>query len=240
MFYAAFHGRLISMVEPVYIFDLDETILSVNSFPRWVVYLVRGKFGGLSPFARLRLSLTTAIILAARKAHLCNHIAAKQRFQTLWSEAISHDPQQEALTTFINTLTKTIRPVMQDALNLTKQDAVLATAAAGEYAYALGQTLGFKHVIATKSRAEGFGAENVRTQKRDNVLAFLEQQGWQNRPRIFFTDHHEDLPLIKVSQRVFWFGKDEDVATLSVEAPGVEIIPCLNRVTLSGLLKSLP
>jgi len=224
--------------QPVYIFDLDGTILDLNSFPRWVIYLLRGRFGQLGALARLRLSLETALVLALRKAHLMPHVAAKRRFQTLWAQALARDPQALALQGFVAQMQKHVRPGMAQAMQKAQATGrtVLATAAAAEYAQALGQALGFHHVIATPSAASGFGDENVRARKRENVLAFLQAQGWGEAPRVFFTDHAEDLPLIQTSQIVFWFGADAQAPAMAQQAPQARIIPCLTQPSFADQL----
>ena len=46
---ADFPGRLMPRVDPVLVFDLDGTLLTVNSFPIWVLFLGSGGVRGLSP-----------------------------------------------------------------------------------------------------------------------------------------------------------------------------------------------
>jgi phosphoserine phosphatase len=102
-------------------------------------------------------------------------------------------------------------------------DAVLATAAAGDYAYALGHALGFEHVIATSPARTPEDPDNIGEAKCEAVLAFLTKQGWDDRPRILVTDHRDDLPLIRVCHTVHWFGAKSERALMAREAPGVYI-----------------
>jgi phosphoserine phosphatase len=105
-------------------------------------------------------------------------------------------------------------------------DAVLATAAAGEYAIGLGQRLGFHHVLATPP-ARGRGEYiNGGTRKCERVLAFLENVGWQDRPLILLTDHIDDLPLMRVSTAVCWFGPAEGALAARDAAGDVNFLPC--------------
>ena len=57
--------------------------------------------------------------------------------------------------------------------------------------------------------------------KRDRVLALLRQLDWFTRPRILFTDHLDDLPLMRECDAVFWFGK----RTACPE--GIRLVPSL-------------
>ena len=47
---------------PLLIFDLDGTLLSVNSYPHWVRYLLTGRFDGLDKKERLAVSGKAAVI----------------------------------------------------------------------------------------------------------------------------------------------------------------------------------
>lgn len=204
-------GRSTSNAESVWIFDLDETILSVNSFRYWVRFML----GDKSP---THLRGFAAVIMAAKKLHLLSHGAAKNKLQYHWQDAFP-----DGNTTFNMTLSETIRPNMVELLKHVAaglQPALLATAAAEIYAEPFGRTLGFKHIIATKA---GAALENRAERKRDSACAFLEEKNWQGKKRIFFTDHAEDLPLMQASAVTCWFGAAEKMP----QGEGLKVIPCL-------------
>jgi phosphoserine phosphatase len=225
----------------VLIFDLDGTVLAVNSFQNWVRALLWGRFGGLSFAARLRLSLATLRVMLERKLLRRGHDDTKARLQALWSAALAQDMQQIGLQDLLSELVGTVRPVLQPVLaDVTAQrcDAVLATAAAAEYALALGMRLGFQHILATPFLGQGDGArQNVGAVKRDRTLAFLAEQGWGERPRLFFTDHPEDLPLLSVCDMTVWLGDASGLAAVRAAAPATcqIILPEALAVTLAGL-----
>lgn len=229
------------------IFDLDGTVLSVNSFPHWVKYLLRAPFARLGPFGRLRVTLAAGTALATRKAGLIGHEALKRRLQAIWQAATEGDGQMAARD-FARHLEKYIRPelaTLLDAVAAGQIDAVLATAAAADYADELGAALGFRHVLATARERPASVPSNIGPHKRDAVLAFAQARGWQDRPRVLFTDHEDDLPLIEVCGTVYWFGDPADLPQLSRRYPatsfhpgkeGGEIlhsVPALNRETRS-------
>lgn len=217
--------------DAVLIFDLDGTILSVNSFPHWVTYMLTGRFGGLSLLTRAALTKNAALALAERKILHCDHYKTKRRMQALWSKAVAADPKKLALDALIASLEKKVRPNMAEIMTLVslkQADAILATSAAGEYAQGLAEHLGFSHILTTPAVDKDL-PENSSEQKRDRTLAYLASQSWQDRKRIFFTDHEEDLPLIKECHLTAWFGPDDALAELQKQAPAASIVACLNR-----------
>src|SRR5262249_41660913 len=85
-------------------------------------------------------------------------------------------------------------------------DAVLATAAAAEYACAVGRALGFAHILASSCPESGASAGSPGERKLQAVTAWLATQGWAERPLVLFTDHPDDLLLMQLCPTVYWFG----------------------------------
>jgi phosphoserine phosphatase len=222
-------GLSIPKAEIALIFDLDGTLLTVNSFHYWVRSLLFGRFGGLSRRERTVLSLRTAWALIERKALGKGRAGMKRYLQALWADALEKDKGKIALHDLEECLKNRVRANMGAVLALVGEgrfDAVLATAAAGEYVESFARRLGFTHILATDALGENSGAR-----KRDRVLALLAEQGLHTRRRIFFTDHVEDLPFIRESQLILWFGKEEQAQEIRESAPDAQIISCLG---LSG------
>jgi phosphoserine phosphatase len=224
-------GRSISDPDLVLIFDLDGTILSVNSFQSWVRYLLTGRFG-LGTIDRALLTLRAAAVMARRKLMGLGHLETKRRLQMLWSHAVARESPPLAETGLLNVLNRQIRPGLEGVLSELrhgKAAAVLATAAAADYALPFARHMGFLHALATpRHDAITPQAENLGDSKRETTLDFLKEQNWHERRRVFFTDHVDDLPLIKVSNLVLWFGSDEGLEEAIRLAPGIRILPCRN------------
>lgn len=219
-------GPSTSPPEPVLIFDLDGTLLSVNSFPYWVKYLLYGSFSHLTMRQRLCISLRAAGILAQRKLLRHGHAATKRRFQRLWSEATRGDDTQSAAQRFAQSLLPYVRPNLRRILQRHGGGALLATSAASDYAQRLGETLGFAHILATPPAGDADDRENSRETKRDRTLRYLAAQGWDARARLFFTDHEEDLPLARACALTLWFGDDASLAAAKALAPDLTIVSC--------------
>jgi len=205
------------------ILDLDGTILSINSFRHWALFLMRGQFPHLSPVRRVRTALSAITAMGLRKAGAMDHWALKRKLQALWQEATKGDGGASAqrlvqhLKTFVR---PELSPVLGD-IAAGKYDAIMATAAAADYADALGQSLGFQHVLSTPAQRTADARDNVGEQKRLSVLAAIGRQGWNERPRILFTDHADDLPLCGACQTVYWFGSATEMAKAASVTPGV-------------------
>jgi phosphoserine phosphatase len=213
--------------KPAIVFDLDGTILSINSFRLWVSQMIAGHFPGMSPWRRAVLSLGAIRALAKRKAGMSCHETLKWTLQRHWQKATRGDGgvgERE----FVQRLCFYVRPDLIAVLGAVaegKFDAVMATAAAADYAEAFGRLLGFNHILSTPRVREEGSPSTVGARKRDAVLSHLASLGWQNRPIIFFTDHAEDLPLILRSHTVYWFGSEEERRVLAGRITGVTILP---------------
>jgi phosphoserine phosphatase len=215
------------LCEAVLIFDLDGTTLGINSFPHWARHLLGARFAGLGPKARAGVVLRTACWLAARKLGLIGHEALKRGLQRGWAHATRHDAR--AADAYAALLQRHVRPALDDLLAAVaggEVDAVLATAAAAEYAGPLARRLGFRHVLATEPSRAAHETSNVGEAKCRAVLALLAAEEWQARPRILLTDHRDDLPLIRVCDRTLWFGPEAAMAAVRDEAPGADLVYC--------------
>lgn len=215
---------------PVLVFDLDGTILRVNSFPCWALYLIAGPIRGIGGSGRVRLALRASWLLLLRKLRLIDHAALLGGLQRAWrampspTAAAVANPFQ---TMLLGRLRANLRPLLEMVAS-GRVDAVLATAAAGEYAIGLGRRLGFRHVLATPpARAHGEPI-NRGARKRDALLALLENAGWRGRPLILLTDHIDDLPLMRLSSAVCWFGRTGRVQEACDAADDVSFLLCRN------------
>ncbi|HXS41096.1 MAG TPA: haloacid dehalogenase-like hydrolase [Stellaceae bacterium] len=216
---------------PVLIFDLDGTILAVNSFPHWAAYVARGCFPHLGLGRRARIASAAIALLGLRKLGLCDHETLKRRLQHLWQSATLDDGGACELN-FIGGLSRHVRPELKPILAAVaagKVDAVLATAAAADYADALGRSLGFADVLATPRSRRPSEPSNRGEHKRDSVMTLLRARGWQDRPRAVFTDHADDLPLIRLCQTLYWFGTARDLAAIEAMLPELRVFAGLPR-----------
>jgi phosphoserine phosphatase len=213
---------------PVLVFDLDDTILCCNSFPHWVLFLMTGRLRGVGVKHRALLSLRVAGLLLWRKVGRLSHDELQRRLQAAWQVATAgSDPNPT--NRFEAMLLRRVRANLRPCLGLMverEMDAVLATAAAADYAEPFGQRLGFRHVLATRSGRAAGEPSNRGAMKRQRVADFLGDIGWCGRPLILFTDHIDDLPLIRASNVVCWFGSAELLSALDAMVEETRFIHC--------------
>src|SRR4051794_20335007 len=209
---------------PVVVFDLDGTILGINSFPAWVLHLIFGRVPGLGMRRRMALSFASQWLLLRRKLRRMDHDALLWRLQAAWRPAAAIGAERFELR-----LLRYVRGNLRSVLGLVAEsrgDAVLATAAAEDRAAGLARRLGFHHLLATPAGRTVGDPCNSGVQKRDRVVALLREKGWCDRPLVLFTDHIDDLPLIRESDFVFWYGTDSALTRVAAEAPDARFLSC--------------
>jgi phosphoserine phosphatase len=202
---------------PLLILDLDGTILRVNSFPRWILYLIMGAIPEMRLARRVPLSVRVQILLCRRKSGLLSHAGLRHGLRRAWRAAARFDGDAMALR-FQSSLRRQVRPSLVPLLDMIaagQVDAVLATAAPAEYATGLGRQLGFTHILAATGGREEIG---IGQRKSDQVHALLSAREWHGRQRILFTDHIDDLPLIRQCDVVCWFGPERRLEAARAEA----------------------
>jgi len=214
---------------PVLIFDLDGTILQINSFPLWVLFLIGGQLSTLGTRRRFALSVRSQVALARRKLRRTNHDEFLRELQLLWHEMSGSDGAMLA-DRFAVDLLRRVRTNLNSTLRWVQSgevDAILATAAAAEYAEGLGQRLGFRHILATPANRRSGEPCNSGTSKRNRVFRLLAERNWESRALILFTDHADDVPLMQESCVVYWFGSTASLVQMADAAPNAIIRPCL-------------
>ena len=222
--------------DPVLVFDLDGTVLCVNSFPVWVLFLAFGRARKLGVGRQLRISATVLRLLMLRKLGRIRHPELLHKLQELW-RASTNNGDAAAIERFVGLLAWCVRSNFAPILKLVRDgtlDGMIATAAAEDYAAALGQRLGVPHVLATRTGRKSSDPDNIGVHKRDGVIAWLHESGRGGRPLIFFNDHIADLPLMRECDVVCWFGSSKSLQAAREAAPGVRFVDC-RKLTASEM-----
>jgi phosphoserine phosphatase len=224
----------------VLIFDLDGTILRVNSFPLWVRHLLFGRLSGMGPRRRAALSAQTLLLLIRRKLGRMKHDELQRRLQLAWRSAVSTYTDDNFVVALLGHVRSNLQPLL-DRAAAERLDTVLATAAAAEYAEELGQRLGFRDVLATKSDRAVGEPSNSGVQKQRVVSRLLRERDWQSRKLILFTDHSDDVPLMQLCNVVLWFGTQDALAKAKTACGGTVLVygRDMDSATLHATLRSL-
>jgi phosphoserine phosphatase len=228
---------------PLLICDLDGTILRGNSFPLWILWLMVGRLPELGLRVRVMLSLQVQKLLLQRRLGRIEHARLMREVQQAWHIA-SQGVADSAADRVPALLRRQVRPAFEPVLQQIAAgeiDAVLATAAAAEYAQPLGLQLGFRYVLATPCRLPPGGALNHGAEKLRRVQRFLAGRKWEERSRVLLTDHIDDLPLLQHCHAVGWFGSAEMLSRARAETKGVSFVDCrrLDATALGCALATL-
>jgi phosphoserine phosphatase len=240
-------GHSMQRVDPILVFDLDGTLLWVNSFPIWLLFLGFGGARNLSLKQRLDVTWLVLRLLLARKLGRMNHEELLRQMQALWHFATAGDDgaaAQRLASLLLRFTRRNLAPVLKLVTD-GAMDGVLATAAAEQYADPLGKHLGLTNVLATRGDRGLDEPSNTGEHKRDRLQAWLLERGWAGRPLIFFNDHMADLPLMRDSNIVCWFGPRRALEQAKRAAPRVRFVACRGlsgremRATMAHLYQSV-
>lgn len=182
----------------VVIFDLDGTLLRVNSFKVWLLYW------GLLPWVKPGFSLALYRILWLRLRRRIDRVAMKNAVMQAF-ERHRKSGKGVAERLFIRLLWLLRRRGVVDrayAEDAAGKHVVLATAAPECYAAPLVERLGLKYLVAS-TVSGGRMRETIGEEKRQAVLELLHQQQWRTESlTVLWTDHKDDLPLAALVQKI--------------------------------------
>ena len=202
----------------VVIADLDDTVLTVNSYHLLLPLVARYC---LAPSVRrVALGLELGIVILLRRLGLRSRVHMKRVVQRICVAALA--PSDGRLEEFLSVLEGKTNTAVVELLRAAKSHGaqlVLSTAALPEYAEALSLRLGFDHVVATSRATERPWIENLGDHKRERTLAQLEAHGLGSLRRVFVADHLDDVPLAEACDLVLWVGSGP-LDPLQADCPG--------------------
>ncbi len=183
-------ARLQSAPLTAVVADMDGTVLGCNSWPVFVRSLLRSLLRGGHWISAAALARK----LMARRRGKITHREVKYAAARI---ARRHFPQRD-MDRLLNRLEREVRPEVMSLLDSYPDSLrVLATAAAGEYAEALGRRLGFDRVLATMpADCPAAGYRELRGDlKAATVKQLLAEEGL--RAAAVITDSFHDLPMLR-------------------------------------------
>jgi phosphoserine phosphatase len=194
--------------EWVYIFDLDNTLVSANSYHQLLRRLLV-PMGGTQPGPGFSTCLRAWCLTALRLLGVIDRRNYKRKLQ----RALMSSPNSAFISHFVNRLHAQLRPEMHAILAKARSRGaplVLGTGALAEYAVPFAAQLQFDIAVCTRLPQDGEWVEMIREAKADHVLAAIDRAGLGHRSRVFFADHGDDAALAEHCDVRFWVGADAD------------------------------
>lgn len=175
--------------------DLDGTLLQTNTFKDYIVFVIKE---GVHHF-KLHIAIFLFFWVLCRKLRLITHETMK--YQVL--RASQSFMTESRLRSFVSQIeTKQNMKVVKLCQQFHREGyyMLLSTAAPENYVQVLYSDFSFDYYCASLlPQNETQWRENVRDQKKNNTLKILHEENVSL--EIMITDHHDDLPLLKVSKR---------------------------------------
>jgi len=201
---------MIKLDKTIIVIDLDGTFVNVNTFHKWMKFVF---FEALKKFHFISVIQILKIVFL-RYLKYIDHSEMKYSILKI-SENITSEKQiitfVRSLNTYVN---HTILKTMKDELSIT----ILATAAPILYAQTIKEIYQFDYVIATGNTDEIEWKENIREEKKTNLISLLEKYSLGNQISILYTDHHDDLPLMKFSDLTYLVNASNETIKLTLDA----------------------
>ena len=196
------------MKNKVLVVDLDGTLFTINTFHYFIKYLI---FYSLKNF-RIILLLGIIHSLTLRVLKLFSHAEMKFKILKLISQEKNINYKE-----FVDSISNKMRSLdlLKDKSFTTK---ILATAAPSCYANIIANQNQFDVCLGTEFPISKFDVnfENIKEVKKKNVMAYLGTIGI-DKINIFITDHLDDLPLMKISEKNIIFNPTDNMSAVLEE-----------------------
>ncbi len=173
--------------------DLDNTLLSTNTFKDYVTFATK------EALRRFRIDVVIGVLwfVTLRKIRVISHSTMKHRLMRLLDVVMD----DYSLALFVDELMENLNG---DVVSLCEEyrnrgyRLLLATAAPECYAHIIALRMRFDGCCSTIMPAKGEWHENVREKKCEAVLT------WMNNAEVgmdvVITDHYDDVPLLKANR----------------------------------------
>ena len=169
--------------------DLDGTLISINSFPFWIRFLIKEAISNIN----LTLLFNLLILLFKRKVLKEKHVEFKRQLMLLeYPESYDHNFAVQLLC-YIN------EDVVTELFTTKKACIVISTAAPSNYAEAFVSALPFK---VDKLHCSKITNGKIYENFADNKVVSFKNDFHSQKINLFLTDHIEDLPLMLHSEAI--------------------------------------
>ena len=192
-----------------YIIDLDGTLILKNTFHLWLKYLFLKNNIYKSVNKNIAMKFHLILFCFLRILKLINHSNFKKLIQKKYSECTIAS-ENEISKNFIEIIYKYINSDLCSFIDLENKNYnnciyILATAAPEEYAAEISKKINFDYCLATPKYNDQKWYDNIRFKKTENVEKLLKKINLNLNETILFTDHIDDLSLIRKVKKTFAF-----------------------------------
>jgi len=169
--------------------------MSVNTFHKWIKFLFvheLKKLHFISLFAILKISFLRLI-------KTITHTQMKFKILKLSENLMD----EESVEHFIDILSPYIHKTILNNMRDSSANTLLATAAPLFYAKSIQKRYHFDEIIATPYTNKENWKENIKQEKKNNYIELIHRLHWRPLEIILYTDHHDDLPLMRISNLTY-------------------------------------
>ena len=198
------------MDKTLLIIDLDGTFVSVNTFHKWMRFLFIEELKRLH-FVSLFQILKIAFLRLMKKI---SHTQMKFHILEISEQYIN----KRQINHFVDTLESYVNPHILHQLQDTSNKTLLATAAPLLYAQAIQKKYHFDNVIATAYTYEDDWKENIKEEKKNTYLKMLDTHDMHPKDVILYTDHYDDIPLMKLSDFTYLVQPSKETISVASKA----------------------
>lgn len=192
------------------VIDLDGTLYTCNTFHKWM------KFSFIEQIKTFDFIYPTKIGFYAVLRLLKKIEHSHMKFLILKeSEKIVNNIY---INKFVDSLSPYLNKKIYDILLENNHTYILATAAPKLYCEMIATKFSFNYVVSTETTNNKRWEENIREEKKMNVLLLLQNNNLGNEIYELYTDHHDDLPLMKCSRLTYLTNPSEKTKTLVKES----------------------
>ncbi len=178
--------------------DLDGTFVNVNTFHKWMIFLVKR-----SLVTNLFDTIKLLSYFAMRYAKVITHQQMKYKILRI-SEKESYSLHVD---TFVQSLDKEINPTVKEFAN-EHVVSILATAAPSLYAQKIAQKYNFTYAISTPSTSHKPWSENIREKKAEALEYLLESLDAKECDTVL-SDHYDDIYIMRYAKRIYLVNPSE-------------------------------
>ena len=178
--------------------DLDGTFVNVNTFHKWMIFLVKR-----SLVTNFFDTIKLLSYFAMRYAKVITHQQMKHKVLKISEKAC----YSLHVDTFVQGLEEYINP---DVKAFIREDviSILATAAPSLYAKKIAQKYQFTYAISTPSTSHKPWSENIR-EKKAEALEYLFQSLDTKGCDTLLSDHHDDIYIMRYAKRIYLVNPSE-------------------------------